>query len=81
MEYMKKEYLRYIYPVILFFFISLAYFIPDILEGKKINQHDIVQFKGMSKEIVDHREKIRRRTIMDEQHVRRYACLSGLHTV
>ena len=57
MEYMKKEYLRYIYPVILFFFISLAYFIPDILEGKKISQHDILQFKGMSKEIADHRIK------------------------
>jgi hypothetical protein len=27
------------------------------MEGKKINQHDIVQFKGMSKEIVDHRAK------------------------
>jgi hypothetical protein len=57
MESKRKEYLRYIYPVILFFFISLAYFIPDILEGKKISQHDILQFKGMSKEIADHRIK------------------------
>ena len=43
--------------IVSFFLISLAYFIPDVLEGKKINQHDIVQFKGMSKEIVDHRAK------------------------
>ncbi|MBN1789807.1 MAG: YfhO family protein [Bacteroidales bacterium] len=57
MENNKKAYLQYIIPVILFFFISLAYFIPDVLEGKKLSQHDIVQFKGMSKEIADHREK------------------------
>jgi|WetSurSiteA1Bulk_404760.scaffolds.fasta_scaffold01443_3 hypothetical protein len=52
-----KIILQYGAPVIIFFFLSLAYFIPDVLEGKKISQHDIVQFKGMSKEIVDHREK------------------------
>ena len=40
-----------------FFLISLAYFITPVSQGKKINQHDIVQFKGMSKEIIDHREK------------------------
>lgn len=49
--------LQYIYPIIIFFFLSLAYFIPDVLEGKKISMHDITQYKGMSKEIVDHREK------------------------
>jgi hypothetical protein len=49
--------LQYLYPVVIFFFLSVAYFIPDVLEGKKISQHDIVQFKGMSKEIADHREK------------------------
>jgi len=43
--------------VLIFLAISLAYFIPEVLEGKKIQQHDIVQFKGMSKEIVDHRAK------------------------
>jgi hypothetical protein len=53
----KKINLQYFYPVVIFLFISLAYFVPDVLEGKKIQQHDIVQFKGMSKEIVDHRAK------------------------
>ncbi len=53
----KKGLLQYILPVIIFFFISLAYFTPDIFEGKKLNQHDVLQFKGMSKEIVDHRAK------------------------
>lgn len=52
-----KKILPFIYPVIVFFFIALAYFMPDVLEGKRISQHDIIQFKGMSKEIVDHREK------------------------
>lgn len=52
-----KIILRYATPIALFFLISLAYFIPDVLEGKRISQHDIIQFKGMSKEIADHREK------------------------
>jgi hypothetical protein len=40
-----------------FFLISLVYFIVPVSQGKKISQHDIVQFKGMSKEIIDHRAK------------------------
>jgi hypothetical protein len=52
-----KIFINYGIPVVIFFFLSLAYFIPDVLEGKKISQHDIIQFKGMSKEIVDHRAK------------------------
>jgi hypothetical protein len=57
MENRKNKIFQYIYPVVIFFCISLAYFIPDVLEGKKLSQHDIVQFKGMSKEIVDYRTK------------------------
>jgi len=57
MEKKMRISLQYVYPIIIFLFISLAYFIPDVLEGKKISQHDIIQFKGMSKEIVDHRAK------------------------
>ncbi len=55
MENTRKKYLQYIFPVIIFFFLSIAYFVPDILEGKKINQHDIMQYRGMSKEISDFR--------------------------
>jgi hypothetical protein len=57
MKNKKKLILQYCYPIFLFFILSLAYFIPDVAEGKKISQHDILQFKGMSKEIVDHRVK------------------------
>lgn len=53
----QKTLWHYLLPIIIFFFISLLYFVPDVLEGKKLSQHDIVQFKGMSKEVVDHREK------------------------
>lgn len=49
--------LQYILPLVIFLFISIAYFSPEIFEGKKLNQHDVMQFKGMSKEISDHREK------------------------
>ena len=37
-----------------FALITLVYFSP-ILEGKRIKQHDIEMYKGMSKEIVDYR--------------------------
>ncbi len=40
--------------VILFLFISLAYFYP-LLEGKVLQQSDIIQFRGMAQEIVDYR--------------------------
>ena len=39
-----------------FAIISLIYFYP-LLSGKKIKQSDIDQFSGMSKQIVDHRDK------------------------
>lgn len=42
--------------ILVFIIASLAYFSP-VLEGKKIQQSDITQFIGSSKEIKDHREK------------------------
>jgi hypothetical protein len=42
--------------ILVFIGITLAYFSP-LLEGKRLDQHDITMFKGMSKEIVDFREK------------------------
>ena len=38
-----------------FALITLVYFSP-ILEGKRIKQHDVEMYKGMSKEITDYRE-------------------------
>jgi hypothetical protein len=46
----------YLIAIIVFLAITLVYFSP-LLEGKKLKQHDIAMFKGMSKEISDFREK------------------------
>lgn len=54
---MKRNTITHLSILAIFFIISLLYFTPDVLENKKLNMHDIVQFKGTSKEIVDHREK------------------------
>ncbi len=42
--------------VLIFFVISAAYMYP-VFSGKQLYQGDMANFKGMSKEIVDHREK------------------------
>lgn len=49
-----KNKLPYAIAIIIFAIASLLYFYP-VLSGKQIKQSDITQFKGMSKEIVDHR--------------------------
>ncbi|MFA5974174.1 MAG: YfhO family protein [Lentimicrobiaceae bacterium] len=50
-----RQALPYLSAIVIFVVISLAYFSP-LLEGKKLKQQDITQFKGMSKEISDFRE-------------------------
>lgn len=51
-----KSLIPHIIAVVVFIVISFAYFSP-LLEGKRILQSDIVQFIGMSKEVVDFREE------------------------
>jgi len=54
---LKLNYLLAVVTAILsFIVISFAYFNP-LLEGKRLEQHDITMFKGMSKEIMDFRER------------------------
>lgn len=50
-----RQALPYLSAIVIFIVISLTYFSP-LLEGKKLKQQDITQFKGMSKEIVDFRD-------------------------
>lgn len=50
-----KQVLPYLSAIAIFVVITLAYFSP-LLEGKKLKQSDINQWKGMSKEISDFRE-------------------------
>jgi hypothetical protein len=49
-----KAFKPYLIAVVSFIFMALLYFSP-VLEGKKIQQSDITQFIGSSKEIVDFR--------------------------
>ena len=57
---MNKELLNkslpYVVAILVFLAITMVYFSP-VLEGKKLKQHDITMFKGMSKEISDFRAK------------------------
>jgi len=49
-----KKTLPYVSAILVFVIASLLYFSP-VLKGQKLNQSDITQFRGMSKEIVDYR--------------------------
>ncbi len=54
-RFFKGDMVALVSAIIVFLVITAVYFSP-VLEGKKLKQHDIAMFKGMSKEIVDHRE-------------------------
>ena len=49
--------LPHIAAVALFAAVNFMYFSPMLLDSKEIYQSDIVQFKGMSKELIDFRAK------------------------
>lgn len=51
-----KQFLGILFAIIAFAAITLIYFTP-ILEGKRIKQHDIEMYKGMSQEINQFREE------------------------
>ena len=52
----KNKILPFLISILVFVIVSITYFSP-VLEGKKLFQSDIAQFKGVSKEIVDFRTK------------------------
>ena len=56
MSFHLKRFLPHIIAFLLFVTASLAYFYP-VLSGQKIAQSDIVQFSGMSKQIVEFRKE------------------------
>ncbi|MBG7630317.1 MAG: hypothetical protein IZT56_07780, partial [Bacteroidetes bacterium] len=56
MNFSIKKITPYLVAFVSFIFVSVLYFSP-ILEGKKIQQGDITQFIGSSKEIVDFRKE------------------------
>lgn len=55
MNQIKPTITAVISAVVIFLIISIVYMYPA-LEGKNIRQQDVIQYKGMSKELVDYRE-------------------------
>lgn len=51
-----KRFIPHLTVILIFLVVILAYFSP-LLEGKQLQQSDITQWKGMSKEITDFRAK------------------------
>jgi hypothetical protein len=51
-----SKFLPYIAAIVLFLIVSFAYF-PEVIQGKKLNQHDVQTFKGTANEIIDYKEK------------------------
>ena len=52
-----KKWLPHAIAIGIFLLITTAYFSPMIFGGKELSQYDILQYKGMSKEISDFRTK------------------------
>ncbi len=50
-----KKWLPYVVAVAAFFVLAVGYFSP-VLEGKRLKQQDIMQYRGMAQEMVEHRE-------------------------
>ncbi|WP_368662321.1 hypothetical protein [Zobellia laminariae] len=59
-----KAFFVHFFVTVFFVIAALAYFYP-VLQGKVIEQSDIVQFTGMAKEQNDFRKKNRRRALLD----------------
>jgi len=56
MDIKNNRFLPYVIAIVVFVIASLSYF-PPVLEGKKLFQSDIAQFRGVSKEVVDFRKE------------------------
>lgn len=56
MKFDFKKILPHLVAVACFAVITIVYFLP-LFSGKQVSQHDIMQWTGMSKEIVDFRDK------------------------
>lgn len=55
-DFQLKRFIPHLAVVLIFLVVILVYFSP-VLEGKRLQQSDITQWKGMSKEITDYRAK------------------------
>ncbi len=53
--------------LIIFLGTAMVYFIPQF-QGKKINQSDIIQYRGMAQEIKNHKDQYGETTLWTPQH-------------
>ena len=53
----KDQVLPHIIAILIFLLVTVAYFKPVFLEHKSLSQHDILQWQGGAKELLDYREK------------------------
>jgi Bacterial membrane protein YfhO len=53
----KEQILPHIVAIIIFLLITIAYFKPVFLDNKSLSQHDILQWEGGAKELLDYRQQ------------------------
>ena len=53
----KKDILPHIGAILVFLVITVVFFAPVVFENKELPQHDITQWRGGAKELIDYREK------------------------
>ena len=53
----KEQVLPHVVAIVLFLLVTIIYFKPVFFDHKSLNQHDILQSIGASKEIADYRER------------------------
>jgi hypothetical protein len=51
----KKQLIPHVVAVFIFLFVCVLFFAPIFFEGKSISQHDIIQWEGGAKEVIDYR--------------------------
>ncbi|MEN8248917.1 MAG: YfhO family protein [Bacteroidota bacterium] len=53
----KEQVLPHIIAVLVFLLVTVAYFKPVFFDNQQLSQHDILQWKGGAKELLDYREQ------------------------
>ena len=53
----KEQILPHIIAILIFLLITVAYFKPVFFDHKSLSQHDILQWEGGAKELLDYRKQ------------------------
>ena len=75
-----KKFIPHLIALLIFLAISAIYFSPVIGPGAKVlSAHDVDTWKGMSKEVCDHRDDTGRGSLVDKKNVFWNASLSNIY--